>query len=252
MAFTGEMPMDIVEELSRGISAWIAVAPNRNRGLLQKRTGVCEATLRRIHYREQKGVSLEIVLELAHVLYDTEDAIAFIKRHFPVAGRWQERYFSKRDDVVTLGEYLRNPTYYKIFLLCDTKTGATIEEIKEELGAEGVRDLSKLVEIGLISYSNGYHKFASEGLTLVASHSVHCEMLQHMIRFYNPENANKKSLCAEFVYSQGFNREAIEFLAPKIWELEETIKATIENPDYRGDIPWFIGLVQNVLRGDSL
>lgn len=244
--------MDIVEELSLGISDWISVSPNRNRSLLQKRTNISESTIRRIQDRSQKEVNLETAMEIAHVIFDTDVAISFLKRHFPVAGRWQERFFAKRDDVVTIGEYLRNQMYHKIITLCDTQNGAAIEEIKEDLGSDGVRELSKLVELGIISYSNGVHKFNSNGLVLVASHSVHFEMLQHMIQWYNPENANKKSLCAEFVYTHGFNREGVEFLSPKIWELEETVKEAIANPKFHGDIPWFIGLIQNVLRGKIL
>lgn len=244
--------MDIVEELSRGIAAWIAESANRTNGTLQKRSGVAETTIRRIRDRESKTVSLENALELAHVLFDTDDAIAFIKRHFPVAGRWQEKFYSKKDDVVTYGEHLQDPVSFKIILLCDTLSGASTEEIKEELGADGLRQLSKLVELGFIAHSNGTHKCTHEGLTLFASHHVHFAILQNMIKFYNPENANIKAACAEFVCYQGLNRAGVENIAAKIRELEEIVAQISQDPNFRGDIPWFIGLVQNVLRGNLL
>lgn len=244
--------MDIVEELSLGISAWLAANPKRNKGVLQKRTGVSEPTLRRIHEREQKTVTLEVALELAHALFDTDEALTFIKKNFPVAGRWQEKLYSKKDDVVTWGELLKDEITMNIILRCDTVSGASTEEIKEVLGTEGLRQLSRLVELGFIEHINGMHKCTSEGTVFFASHHVHLAMLMNMIKFYDPENANIRSACRERVWYQGLNRSAVQLLSHKLADFEQTLAETLEDPNARGDIPWFFGMIQNVFRSNLL
>ena len=244
--------MDIVEELSLAISDWIAQAANRTMGVLQKRSNVSETTLRRIKDREQKSVSMENAMELAYVLFDTDDAISFLKKHYPVSSKWQEKVYSKRDDVVTLAPFFRDTISYKIILLCDTQDGATIEDIRAEMGSNGLRELSRMVEFGIITDQNGYHKFSPKELAMVSSRSTHFAMLENFMKYYEEENANITSACSEFVYSQGLTPEAIRILSKKIRDFESDVKGMLDDQKFKGNIPWFIGLVQNILKGKIL
>lgn len=244
--------MDIVEELSLAISDWVAHSPNRTMGVLQKRTSVSETTLRRIKDQEQKSVSMENAMELAYVLFDTDEAISFLKKHFPISGKWQEKVYSKKDDVVTLAPFYRDTTSYKIILLCDTQDGATIEDIRAEMGSSGVRELSRLVEFGVISDENGVHKFSPKEVAMVSSRSTHFAMLENFMKYYQEENANIPGACAEFVYSDGLSPEAVRILSKKIRDFESEVKGMLDDQKFKGNIPWFIGLVQNILKGQIL
>ena len=244
--------MDIVEELSLAILDWTSQGATRTMGNLQRRSNVSESTLRRIKDREQKSVQMDIAMELAYVLFDTDEAIVFLTKYFPVSGKWQEKVYSKKDDVVTLAPFYRDTTTYKIILLCDTESGASIEDIKEDLGSTGVRELSRLVELGIIAESNGQHTFYPKELALVASTSTHFAMLQNFMTYYVTENANTPGACAEFVYSKGLKPEIIRTLSRKIREFEAYIVETISDEKNKGDIPWFIGLIQNILKGKIL
>lgn len=244
--------MDIVAELSLAITAWIAQVPTRTCGTLQRRCNVSETALRRIKDREQKHVNMETAMELAYVLFDTDEAIAFIKRHFPVSGRWQEKVYSKRDDVVTLAPYFRNRITNKIILLCETQDGSTIEEIRAEFGSDGVRELSKMVELGVIVVKEEVHQFSPSETPMLPSRSTRFAMIENYLSFFNENNSNIVGACAEFAYQEGLSPESVRRLSRVIRTFEEDVNVIITDPKSKGNIPWFIGLVQNILRGNRL
>jgi hypothetical protein len=247
--------MEIIDELGSIMEAWLAENPVRNPMMLARKTGVSESTIRRLLKRGQNGqktIELDTAESIVYLVLDRTRGLAFLEKHFPTKAKWRKEEYKSETDQPSLAEFIRNPEYHKIMMLCDVESGISLADLKEEVGNSGLRKLSRLVEMGIVKEENGVYKFSDADFEIFPTYHTQSAALNNFLSFYDPENAEVRSACSIFFWTQGLSPDAVRVLAGKIRDFEDDVVEYIKNKKNHGDIPWFMGFLQNVLNKKGL
>ncbi len=242
--------MNLIDELSIAIDYWKNARKGRSVAILSRITGVSESTLGRVTKKGTEDVCLENAIGIAFAVLPSQDAIALIGKYFPKASNWLDIVASRAPQISPESqEFLTSPDFLVISLLADKKNGTTEGEIRDELGKFGLTKLKTLLDSNMIRESNGKY-FCTDKLVSMVNQATLTKMIECFPKLYNEENAEIPRIAVKVGAFRALTLSAVHESYAVTREWEKKLCDILLDEKNHGDIPFFAGLVQNVLGGD--
>ncbi len=245
--------MDLNSDLRSLIDSHLEKHPSLSLNAIAKRSGVSEATLRRIMSDKNKQAPApNIVLQLVSFIKKEKRIAVLLQKTEGEIGNYLRKSFDQfifdREEIemhFDLNKLFIDKDMYLIYKLAANSNGISLGEIEKILGATGKNKLLELTEKNVVEkrVDGNFH-------ALNKSFSVDVQVaknfLPEMIRFFKPELAHEgKTLF--YSLSESMNEEGIK----KIKSIQlDAIKAIYDimcDTQYQGKIPYFSVSLQDTM-----
>jgi hypothetical protein len=242
--------MGLVDDLADGIESWQREKESRSIAMLSKHARVSESTLWRIVKRNAPDdISLEIVLNIVNTVFSRSEGHKLLSTYFPQLASWIDISSAPgTPSKVEWNEFFESREHLLIILLCDRKSGTDRAQVKEVAGIYGLDRLEELLKAGIIKEEGG--RYYENGETFnVGNQSTLTMMIKHFCSFYREENSLMSRTAVKTMVYRAFNGLGVEEAYDLARKFEMGLRALALDPKYHGDIPFFSGLVQNIVNG---
>lgn len=244
--------MSLVDDLADGIESWQREKETRSIAMLSKYSRVSESTLWRIVKRSAPDdISLEIVLNIVNTVFSRSEGHKVLSKYFPALANWIDTTSAPGAPAkVEWNEFYESREHLLIILLCDRKSGTDRAQIKEITGIYGLDRLEELLKAGIVKEEGGrYYNNDDSGVVNLGNQSTLTTMIKHFCSFYREENSQLSRTAVKTMVYRAFNDLGIEEAYDLARKFEMGLRSLALDPKYHGDIPFFSGLVQNIVNG---
>lgn len=236
---------DLVNELSRLISAYLESKPFLGLSAISGRCQVSESTLRRIHKKQIKTLPTPATVVAILTFFAGEGSIpALIKKYPGVIASYLEENFPHTAEIdcqysEELNQELRDSTKYLVFKLSSHSCGCTENQVRDLLGQVGVSSLQELVRRNLIK------KEGERYISAIERYSLDPDMFKDKFQFMSQflkiarESGPNRFQNAYSNYSSSLTPEAYQKVVKVQKQALKKIRDIMLSESSQGDIHMF-------------
>lgn len=239
-------PNELMAEMQRILSAYLAENPRRSLNGLSKRCTISEPTLRRLLKGQVKTLpNVTTVLDVLAAV-SGEKSVRRIAEIYPGAiARYLEAMAPHFEDQDTqydpeLNLEMRNSTAYLIYKLAANHTGVGRAKVIELFGAQGNQVLENLERKGYIALQDGIYKAVSKNFT--GSHGEFVFNFKAVADFIKVRDLSGTTHLDPLLvnYSESISPEAYREIVTIQKAALRKIRAILANPSSTGQVPAFL------------
>jgi transcriptional regulator with XRE-family HTH domain len=246
------MENELREALSKRIKTYLEAHPRATLRSLAKRSGLSTMTVSRLAQGEVLKPSLESAVALIGVVADQSETATFLQNFFPdTVARFEKL---NKDNAVIMNHdelelILDNPVSFAIFDLASMHAGINRKRIHDEFGNYGIKLLEGMIHAGtLYEEMSGqiFHKKHCVNLALNAADVL--TKLKYRLQLFNTANLGTRSARLANL-SESLNQKGMERIHDILSQALERIQAVRSDPELKGDLPVFVGIMMNLVCG---
>jgi len=232
------------------IDRWIEAVAKRTVGMLAKRAGMSEVTVRRV-YQGESQPTFETVSPILAVVCSKKEQLDYLRRKFPeVMGHIET---CLREDSTILADnavekYFGDVVAVRIIALTYANGNTTPEIIERILGDVGLKSANELVRDGVIREGYGQLLPMVEDGTLVPSPDGALEFARTLLKMFDADNI-RTELAHISPQFDGFSEKGRAAIMDVMWNTAQAIFEIRKDKENLGDIPMYTVTAANVLDG---
>lgn len=241
--------MSALTDLKAAISKWLDSRKSANLSLLAKHCGVSYPTVRRIASGEGEP-SLEVALAIAGIVMPAEEQEQFLAKHYPAFSKYLQQVVPGNKDYPTeLHEFLTSKEHALIIAMVTSENGATLDEVQDQLGFEGIRAVKNLIDSGwLIEGDNGALK-AKDNVFSVKNPAVAMKQIALWAGIYDTENLKRPWVASYSFLTEKLNKSGVNALNQLDQEYMKKRLSIMRDEKFRGEITTYSAAFTNVISG---
>lgn len=242
--------MTYSQHIAFAIDNWIKAKPNRSISMLARLAQVSYSSTRRAAQRECES-SKEVGLAIASVVMEEREYQEFVVTYFPHLKRYLVETAYRPNPNEQILYYLQSENYCKIVVLAGSSSGTNEDEVRERFGANAVNHFKELVEVGLLErMDNGNWQYVSD--IGFSSYDLARTVLSLCTKICDKNNDYRKGASTSWVGWESVNEKTARRLYDLATDYTSEVSRIIKDPDNKGDVLIFSGILSNVLKGEEL